>query len=810
MAIEIYVIPAITNDKVLPTSTIHSSYLSNQITSFGCPGQSVPASFVIKAIGEDILSLTPQPENLAGTGLILSSAVDIRAVKCWWQKRGGKHLTPELLLKNDSLVKVEGDENYLRRPDGTYMWISDPTPNDQKRWSVVEIPAIDTDTLQPLNIPSGTNKQFLVTIKIPAGAYPGIYTGTISLVVPAGVIGSVEVNLTVLPVTLLETYLEYSIYYTPRISNTPNISSSTKSEQQMRAEFEDMIEHNIIGPTMYQGVYQSTLDVAQVEQVLTLRDEVGLGDKPLYWIIHGPRENQDPAIVPQLLSIAHSHGITDVYFYGEDESLGHRVKLNPDGTETPISSAETVQKCADQIPAWEQIHALGGKIFVAGVKVGHYSDARSIGEYGIASDHIDVFVAFQAPSRAEAARWHSKGKRILSYADPVVGKEEPETYRRNYGLKLWQGNYDGCMPWAYNYFSGNPWNPFDSWSDQAFGYPTVNGVIDNLAFEGWREGVTDTRYLTTLLNAIDVAKTQGKNTSAAEIYLSNLKETNLELVDLDLIRREMANHITILQGAPVSPGGGEMALKFNGVSGHVDCGSNPILNPAGKFTLELWMNPSATEAEQVSNSGPICKADDGALGWSWQLRYRTTDTPEGYLGFQVNTPEGPVWVSVNQNLLPGYKYYIAVVYDGTNLSMLVNNVLTDQVAISGVEATDAPLLIGQDGWGSIFNGVVDEGRFSDIDRSDAERLAAWNGGVGTKFVIDGNTIALWHMDTGVGTTVYDGTGINNGLISGDVEWVAGLISEPQIPGTDLSSILEAMVIVMIVVMMMGIITRREL
>ena len=35
--------------------------------------------------------------------------------------------------------------------------------------------------------------------------------------------------------------------------------------------------------------------------------------------------------------------------------------------------------------------------------------------------------------------------------------------------------------------------------DHVFAYPTSNGVIDTIQWEGWREGVDDTRYVATLI-----------------------------------------------------------------------------------------------------------------------------------------------------------------------------------------------------------------------------------------------------------------------------------------------------------------------
>ena len=101
----IYVVPAITNDKILPYSSISTSCISKTISITACPGEFEPASFVIQP-NINIKSLKLSATNLTGpNGSIASSNIDIRVVKCWY--RAGidvgdtqhKTLTPELLLK---------------------------------------------------------------------------------------------------------------------------------------------------------------------------------------------------------------------------------------------------------------------------------------------------------------------------------------------------------------------------------------------------------------------------------------------------------------------------------------------------------------------------------------------------------------------------------------------------------------------------------------------------------------------------------------------------------------------------------------
>lgn len=138
--------------------------------------------------------------------------------------------------------------------------------------------------------------------------------------------------------------------------------------------------------------------------------------------------------------------------------------------------------------------------------------------------------------------------RYLATLTPKCGVEEPETYRRNYGLLLWQKDYDGAMDWAYQGGFGSIWNDFDNpnWRDHVFAYPTIDGVIDTIQWEGWREGVNDIRYLTTLLDLIEEAKVNGKDTSYAESWLNDLKSSDLTQENLDVVCSEMIDHIRYL------------------------------------------------------------------------------------------------------------------------------------------------------------------------------------------------------------------------------------------------------------------------
>ncbi|MCP4612791.1 MAG: hypothetical protein GY845_29190, partial [Planctomycetes bacterium] len=431
---------------------------------------------------------------------------------------------------DDSLVKIENGENYLK-VSGNYVWISGPDgiPGVYVAPKSADFPVQDSATLQPVDISANTNKQFWITVKVPDNAIAGDYSGTITLTTPSGTVGQIQLNLRVLPIELSESMVTPSIYYWGCLG-TGNFTNGTisfimKSPTQFKAELKNLVDHGITNPTVYQS-----LDEPKLREVLQLRREAGMIDDSMYYLGLKPYGYQDPSQVATTVSIAKDYGIDNVYFYGVDEAKGNALAVQKD--------------------AWEAIRRAGGKIFASGVRAGHYSDPeRSPGNFGYMGDIQDLLVCHGVPYAEEAERWHSYDHEIFCYSNPQVGEEKPETYRRNFGLLLWQRDYDGMMDFSYQHRFGNVWNDFDdsTYRDHVFTYPTVNGVIDTIQWEGQREGIDDLRYLTTLLNTIETAKTQGKGTSSAEDYLSSLKDSDLASKDLETIRSEIIAHILSLQ-----------------------------------------------------------------------------------------------------------------------------------------------------------------------------------------------------------------------------------------------------------------------
>ena len=503
-------------------------------------------SILVKAM-KKLNKLTVICDSLkSSSGKIIStSAVDLKSVKCWYQSGGSWHtfiqggsrkLTPELLLNDDSLVKVDDQQktNFikLRLASGDKYWnVDDPTWN-QKRGSgllpVDKFPIRDAKKLLPLRLDVNQLKQFWGTIQVPQTAPPGIYTGTLKVLNENEVLTRIKLTLRVLPFRLPMPKTRYelkndfisSIFYRSRYNPVfplGTISSEFRSIKQLTAELKNMRDHNIYNPNCYQNFE----DKDSLTKMLELRNAAGMKGLPIFFIgfITKPSwKTKTEELVQRIKAIKSFMGKFDVpeyYCFGIDEA--HEERL------------------LEQLDVWENIHKAGGKIFSTGTM-------RNLKYIG---GKVDIQVLFGRPERLKLELWKEKNKKIklLAYAWPQGGIENPVINRRGLGMTTWLANYDGIMTYAYMHSMGNGWNDFDhhKYREHNYVYPTVDGVVSTIALAGLREGIDDIRYATKLKQLIKQHKNGSKAQLAvmAQDYLNEITATG----SLKLIRLEIINYI---------------------------------------------------------------------------------------------------------------------------------------------------------------------------------------------------------------------------------------------------------------------------
>jgi hypothetical protein len=311
----------------------------------------------------------------------------------------------------------------------------------------------------------------------------------------------------------------------------------SRNEQQYRTELKNLLAHGVSNPTFMNNMCGIEFFPDLFEKALAIRQELGMSGQPLlfeayYGIVYkaiakGKSLAWVKEQVKERIKTAKKYGFTEVYFYGLDEKEG----------------AELLA----ERPVWIAVKEAGGKIFVSGRRKAHY-DAMG--------DLNDFFRSDSYPSREYARLWHGKKHKICAYNNPQCGFEQPLAYRRNFGLLLWQYDYDGAMDYTYySSVTGHLWNDFDyPKKDHNMVYPTLNGVIDTVEWEGYREAVTDVRYMTTLQHYIKAAKKAGgeKARIALEVekFVNDLKkrDVNSDDADLDILRLRMIDYLLKLKG----------------------------------------------------------------------------------------------------------------------------------------------------------------------------------------------------------------------------------------------------------------------
>jgi len=453
-------------------------------------------------------------------------------------------LVPELLLKDEALIKVDtvNKQNYVKLPDGSgyrYESISDNTIRSQPDLpGITEFPVRDADQLQPSAIAENTNKQYWITVHVPDDIQPGRYLGRISISNSQGQeIMKLDFEVNVLPFELSSPSMEYSLYYRGKLApRSPTVSSEFKSEKQLKAELRNMREHGVINPTVYQRyrpkgeLVPTSIHESEelLRRYLAIRNELNMTNSPLYYLgrqidLDSPGNLKElDADIPNLQGMRSEYAFTDLFLYGKDEARG--------------------QELFDGKKAREKVHALGAKVFSAGYE----------GHFEVMGQLTDILVLHGRPIAEEASKFHRIGHKIYSYHNPQTGPENPALFRTQYGIRLWQANFDGAMIYAYQHSMGSIWNDFDhvKYRDHVLAYPTINGVIDTIAWEGLREGIDDVRYLSTLERMV---KEQENNPAIAQelqqaaSYLADLRVT--KDVEPSHVRAELIQVILKLNNA---------------------------------------------------------------------------------------------------------------------------------------------------------------------------------------------------------------------------------------------------------------------
>lgn len=530
-------LPAITDERLAPDATLPAG-ADATLRFTAAPGEHEAGRLVLFADADWGAMALDIPDLEGPDGTLSADTLDVRTVKLWWQagtdhrKTDARVLVPELLLKDDTLVRTTGTDNGVRAADGSWIDIStDGALSERLAVDPADFDVADAAAFVPVDVSAGQNKQLWLTLSVPDDQPPGVYTGEVQVTSGGSPVAWVPIEVEVLPFDLPDSPLTYSVYYRGELSaDWPDgsVSSEFKSVGQLEVDLASMTAHGIVNPTVYQPPTDPLF-----EDVLEARQNARMGGQPIYLvrgnaIYLGRSDAQFRQEVRDAITTSQAWGATDVYFMGRDEGRDEQLLA--------------------QRPAWAAVREEGGKVWTAGYRTTAW---RGPGNFELVGDLQDLLICAFRPSAEEAALWHGIGSEIFVYENPQGGLEYPELNRRNFGLLLWQEDYDGAMTYAWQDSFGHGWNDFDhvEMRDFNFAYPTTDGVIDTIQYEGFREAVDDTRYLAALEAAIDAT---AADTADVDAWLAELKRAPLARMDLHDVRDRMVGWTLHLSAAEVS------------------------------------------------------------------------------------------------------------------------------------------------------------------------------------------------------------------------------------------------------------------
>jgi hypothetical protein len=441
---------------------------------------------------------------------------DLRWIKWWWQagrtamEADRPQYVPELLLHDGNLVDSNPKEVVNTYPD---------IPRDAKK-------------LQPLDCDDGMfmpgfEQGVMLTVAIPVTQKSGEYPFHLRISAGGQMPIILSVQLTVYPFDLPDPSVDYSIFYRARLNGgEPGIDPEWRTPAQMLADLRDMVVHGIRNPGTAVGE-------SQLDDVLALRQEAGCNNRRfLTGCCVGPQMLRDdfvPSMLPQLeadteayarrvVAECEGYGVEQVYSFCKDEA-------REDGI-------------GKQYPLWVAARRGGLKIYGA---VSGMPEKTVLACKEVLQDIVSrggTWPGCEATMELRAA-----GIETYVYGRPGGACEDPEGYRRQQGLMLFNRPWiAGSMEYAYMHVwvgSKHPWDDFgcpegDHFRSHMFAYPTIDGVVDTLQWEGFAAGVNDYRYLTLL-----------KQLDPDNEFLIRVRDEET-VVDLNAMRDECARLIVAL------------------------------------------------------------------------------------------------------------------------------------------------------------------------------------------------------------------------------------------------------------------------
>ena len=549
---------------VLPKQGVNDGTLR----AYAAGGQEEDASFVVTAL-KGVKSFTVRASDLVcGNARIPAKDIDVKHVNRWYRAGGAwvsyfldvrqRILTPHLLVNDDELIRTDElrTRHYFRTnyPEGT-KWVDGSDPKKGHQYMGRDIPFSDAATLQPTKQlwEAGRNHQYFVSIWVPRGQQAGLYKGTLDLLADNAKVGTVSVELKVLPFDLpLQAYCyddPKQPYFTHMNHFPRSVIGYTYAEQleYVKAAMQNVSRH---------GMHHCACLYRNANWA-KLAKEAGFQTEYVF-------EVPCPENWRKYYDGVKASDLTDA-----DRELGLRLETRrllpydrfyrsfaPNCTPMAIAYSEAgayAQLNVDQAERAEAAHRLGWKMFA------HGGEANLNYAADIQDNNSDVAV-----KRETAERWHAAGGTVMAYAQPFASPENPAVHRRRLGFERWLGaHYDGNMQHGfdvrdvgYNEFAVDPGGD-GNYRCVETAYHDQKGILYGIPWSGVKAAHDDLRYA-TLMKELATKHLQDKDgdlRGEAKRQLAWLARQNGWNCDMPMMRAALADRIATMLALEQKKGG---------------------------------------------------------------------------------------------------------------------------------------------------------------------------------------------------------------------------------------------------------------
>jgi hypothetical protein len=508
------------------------------LRAFGAPGEYEPLSLVVFP-PEGATGVLVTVGDLTGPegAKIPAAAVDVRWVKCWYDALGG-------YVIYDRNARFYGPELLVKDP----RWLVSDPQTKTNSLTYRGLPA-EPAQLQPVHLPRGFVQQAWLTVHIPDDARPGAYTGEVQVTAREAT-STHLLQVEVLGLHLLPPAKHNSLYTGSR---------GDLSEEVHRAQDHNMKEHGLTVGYVYEvGPDYPKNDFSAFQRRLRLYEDAGLISPELMLLTASGvsvwNEQPTPEFIAEqkekaakLVAYLRQQGYPgEIFVYGADEWSGPNL----------AQAAKTYHGIAE---GGARVCCACGSDYFRYAGTDLHLPIVGVDSTRLSERHL-----------AAIARSHAAGLDVWSYV-PFTTMAEPVTFRYRLGFWFWNAPLEGTCLWAYmdkvDASVYDNWGEESAWRNSMLAYPTAHGVIDTIQWEGYREGVDDVRYASTLLAMVLEAERRGiggPDVDQAKALCLHIQVANddrlagmpptrwaqgVDLAAFDAQRRELADRIVALKAA---------------------------------------------------------------------------------------------------------------------------------------------------------------------------------------------------------------------------------------------------------------------